>query len=1281
MSINVSDYNYSGVFIEERNNSVIDRPAATEAVINFVPGFSRKGTVFNRPVYVKNSVDRGRFFGDIDRFLEKKGSYFHRTIDIATQTAPVWALNLLATNSEDELNYKSISLAAQYENDIIKLRQYDDFFNKAGFWQRDVESFLNFAQSSERMIHFTNLSDQKISVFMFKSSVSGFDITAENWYGGKDKVPTWMNHTDLMSDYMVRVVVVRGDWSNYNQLAVDTNWSKYFNTAGLRKGEVTNFINDSSVTLLGDYNGSLIPYFRDTNNNNLFIETLINSQTDITGLYCTYDLDRVETDFATGVVDLIGHTLVGANKGQIKFMSYDEIIEETDTFEETELDRLGNVNGIGSLTNNLTRGTNFKNGRINTSVITVDNTVPAEPELEITLGTCIINDTIIDVDNQVITLSPMGTTGGQSHYSITVVYLDENGLLQFIEGTELAAASGLVEGAPALSTLTYPANYPNSAIVLGYMFREHTGAAYTNTYNAISLDNTGFIDILMQVAAPGVGGIQVNNTLDNNILEMTFIGTAQATKADYRAFRAYKFFEELVGQKLFGRTVIIGEDSNNDLYKIFINSNNWVDNSQVPSGDRTITITVDPQYDIQTAAVGGDFVVYYQDDEFIVNTGTALGGFETNQSDVLTSGLGIVGKFSKFYQDYYNGIINTGDHFYVNLGDASIKFINYTDLSNPTAIGTYVVFDSVGTVNGLGLSSNSHILITQHPQNNNDYTLGDSEDVTGTEFGTILAGDGLLVGTEIAFKLDKPVAQTLTAVNVNIYDYDQKIYTKMYLVGDVLQVRFRAENTLTTPAVISVPLLPNNTTLKVYSKESNYEQTLEIEQHPSYTLTDTKFLIDSIRYPEVITGDYVKAYIDTSELQPGEYAKQFVRITKKTPWSQNATFGVNYSEITVDGKYDVRSFGNDDLQTQTYKSVDRYINNYKAITLSGFKVKTESIPDGTEQRQNEILNIIAKDTPLFDAIVNKNQFNFRYLIDSFGNGLTEFSKQQLADITGKRKNALGFLNMPSAKAFKQSSSPSFTNTDGTLNMEFVKQGGDLDANPPFLYSFADGSGKDDGRDTVGYFFPYLTTNDNGRPLNFPPAAYVANTYTRKLNSPIAGTYNWTVAAGIEDGLIRGISNVEMPFTEKDLIQLYEMGANPIVYTKNVGFNIETEWTALRNPVSALSYLHVREILIDLENELYAMLLKYRWKFNTAQIRAKIKREADEICQSYVDRSGLYAFENVIDETNNTPQLIDNQFGLLETYIEPVKSMGIIVNIINVQATGDLGTSTGFSTAQ
>lgn len=1274
MSINISDYNRNGVFIEEINNAPFDRGAAQEAVVNFVPGFSRKGTVFNRPILIRTSTDRNAYFGEIDRFLEKKGSYFHRTIDIALQSAPVYAMNLLKTNSLDTLNYASVSVSAQYDNDPVDTRQYDDFFNKSGFWQRDTESFLTFAQNSERMIHFTNVGDKKMTVFMFKSTQPGFDITAELWYGGKDKVPSWINYNSLISDYMVRVVAVSGDWSNYIALAADTNWSKYFNASGLRKEKVNDFIRDNAVTLLGDYNGSLIPYFRDNRNNLIFIETLINLDTDKTGLFCAYDIENVETDFHNGNVDIIGETLVGEDKSKINFMSYQDTIEEIDTYDEMSLDSLANVIGIGTAAS---RTTKKSNGRV-TGLTYPTGIAGATPALVLTSvsGVAIINNTELPLVTTTLNFTALSAPAGalNSTYRIDTIYIDTDGTIKLLAGTEVESATGTSES--LVGGLTYPATMPNNAIVLGYYFRELSfGGAYTNTYVTIAHNGASFISLTIGNLTSGAD-LLVDQTLSTNVLNITFNGTATATKANYQAWRSLLFFNELVTKKVLSNSVIIDAAG----AKVDLTNAAWSDNYSAGTGDKYIQLIVANGIDIQTLSATalpiGVLAFYYNDNEFIMGTK----GLETRATNTGTANYGIVAKNSEFYQDYYNGMINTGDYFFVKIAQTtSFKFVHYTDITNPTAIGNYIIMNAADAT-ALGLSTganNLNILIQSHPANKGTFSIGTGEDNLGTQFGAILVADGYMTGTELAFSVPELVATYLTTQTIDVYNNDLKVYLKMYTLGSTLMADFMADNTLITPYTIPGGYASLNTSINVFSGEASYEQTLEIETHPSYTITDNKVLIDLVRYPEVKVGDYVKAYVDNGVLQPGEYPKKFARILKKTPWANNTLYGVQYAEITTDIKIDISVFGTD-LQTTRYTSIQDYIDTYKGIVLGGFTVQATSIPNGTETRQAEILNIIQKDSALYNAIVNKNKFNFRYLIDSFGLGLTEFSKQQLADITGKRKNCIGFLNMPSAKLFKDSSNPSFINTDGTLNIEYVKLGGNPEQNPAFLYSFAQGSGKDDGRDTVGYFFPYVTVNDNGRPLSFPPAAYIANTYMRKINSAVSGVQNWTVAAGIEDGRILGISNTEMDFTETDLENMYAMGANPIMYAKNVGFYIESEFTASITPLSALSFLHVREILIDLENELYAMLLKYQWKFNTPAVRAKIKREADAICQRYVDRSAIYAFENIIDDTNNTPIIIDNQFGLLETYIEPVKAMGTIVNVINIMPTGALGTSTGFS---
>jgi hypothetical protein len=835
MSINQSDYNRSGIFIEEFNNSAVNRLAPQDAIVNFVPGFSRKGTVFNRPVLIKKKADRNAYFGDIDRFLEKKGSFFHRTIEVALQTAPVWAMNLLKTTSLDTLNYASVSVSAQYDNDVIKTRQYDDFFNKAGFWQRDTESFLFFAQNTDRMIHFTNVGDKKLTVFMFKSSMAGFDITAEIWYGGKANVPSWMNYNDLMSDYLVRVLVVSGDWSNYTQLAVDSNWSKYFNASGLRKEKVNDFTRDRNVTILGDYNGSLIPYFLDGNKKNIFIETLINLDTDKTGLFCSFDIDSVETDFPTGVVDIIGQTLVDNAKNKINFMSYVDTIEEVDTYDNMPLDSLSNVIGIGTIAG---RTTTKINGLISGLTYT-PAIVGATPTLTLTSASGIanINNVAVPLTTTPLTFEAINAPIGaaNSMYRIDMVYIDATGVITLLKGTEIEFLSATAEA--GVTGLTYPANYANNSIILGYYFREFTfGAVSTNTYVAVSHTGAIYNPLTIGLAATDI----IVAVTAANVLDMTFTATSTATKANYKEYRRLQFFNELSTKYSLANSVIINSVGS----KVDLSTASIVTSTV---GDKNIVITVGSGIIIQTAPAAGNLVFYYNDNEFIMGTQSLI-----TKATVATGTEGVTAKNSEFYQDFYNGMINTGDYFYekVSVTAGTLEFVHYTNLTYPTAIGDYIIMSAAdASTLGLSTGANTFSLMVQNTITNiGTFSVGfgsayDGTPTSGSVEEALQAGSYLGVG-EIAFAVSELVVNETAALGLSVYDGDKKVTLKMYTVGSVLNAQFidNTDNLMTAQYTITNPLL--NTTINVYSGEASYEQTLEIEQHSTYTITDNKFLID-----------------------------------------------------------------------------------------------------------------------------------------------------------------------------------------------------------------------------------------------------------------------------------------------------------------------------------------------------------------------------------------------------------------------------------------------------
>ena len=179
-NIQIGKYKRPGIFIEEFDQSVISSPVV-EGITNLVIGSSKKGPI-NTPIRLTTVADLEAIFGPLDRQLERKGSFFQRTVSKMLETAPVFAMNLLLTDDElDKIEYKSLSTSSDLNNDIKREGAYRRFFDTTGFWKRDTEAFINLTKNnlgySDRAFNITNVSDRPISVFIIKSSLTGFDRT------------------------------------------------------------------------------------------------------------------------------------------------------------------------------------------------------------------------------------------------------------------------------------------------------------------------------------------------------------------------------------------------------------------------------------------------------------------------------------------------------------------------------------------------------------------------------------------------------------------------------------------------------------------------------------------------------------------------------------------------------------------------------------------------------------------------------------------------------------------------------------------------------------------------------------------------------------------------------------------------------------------------------------------------------------------------------------------------------------------------------------------------
>jgi len=464
--------------------------------------------------------------------------------------------------------------------------------------------------------------------------------------------------------------------------------------------------------------------------------------------------------------------------------------------------------------------------------------------------------------------------------------------------------------------------------------------------------------------------------------------------------------------------------------------------------------------------------------------------------------------------------------------------------------------------------------------------------------------------------------------------------------------------------------------LNVQTLKGSLNRSIEIiaDSLTQATLKPNQVLIDSTSpaIADIVVGNYLL----NSE---GSIAIPHSRLTRINV-VQGGLTNATYSSIPV-GKTAVLVTCQSDIVitniigsptqklVELYFPIDRWVDYLNIFTLDGFVLNpAKHIPDGTNSRQNNILNGTLNGTNLAKALTNREIINFRYLVDTFGNGIEAGSKSIFTQLSDSRKNCFALINAPSAKDFKNSTNPKFTDITGALSSRLISDGGDLSLNPTVRYSLPSTT---QGGSWGAFFYPFITVRDLGKNINVPPAAYVSNNFILKYENALP----WSLVAGVRRGVIAGsgVVGLEINLDREDREYLEPFGINPIVFQSGTGPTIFANKTAQQTPKSALSSINVREVVIYIQDGIDAILKNYLFEFNTPQTRLEIKTLADNFLSTVQNDDGVFDFRNIMDESNNTPDVIDQNVGILDTFIEPVRGMEILVQRTTILRTGAIST--------
>ena len=161
---------------------------------------------------------------------------------------------------------------------------------------------------------------------------------------------------------------------------------------------------------------------------------------------------------------------------------------------------------------------------------------------------------------------------------------------------------------------------------------------------------------------------------------------------------------------------------------------------------------------------------------------------------------------------------------------------------------------------------------------------------------------------------------------------------------------------------------------------------------------------------------------------------------------------------------------------------------------------------------------------------------------------------------------------------------------------------------------------------------------------------------------------WFAPAGLNRGGVPSVLKAERKLTQNDRDTLYNANVNPLATFPGEGVVVFGQKT-LQRKATALDRVNVRRLLIALKGYIGQVANNLVFEQNTNVTRNRFLSQVNPYLESVVQRQGLYAYKVVMDDTNNTPDVIDRNQLVGQIYIQPTKTAEFIILNFNVLPTG------------
>lgn len=1289
-------------------------------VLRLLVGYSDKGP-FNIPTYIQSAADFIAMYGNINKTQERRGNFFHRTALQMLSVSPILCLNLKKFDTENVTGAQiNTNFNAKDTIDTVQI-PVADVYDTTRFWSLDPEK-LNEVRGSEYInIATTDVKANSGTFFIRKASggkVSSYNVTVSDWYkDAGEAVPEFLEgyENELMSAFFAEVYVFSGKFTADQVLASET-LKNYFIVDKNGKLKLRQYVKDSfsdyNDTLdylfedetsgaIGHYVGCLIPYFKDKNGNYASLDIIFNLDSDAHHMMMSFNEDMLY-EYGTANIDMSGARWISTSDST----PYDNTHVESDGSDVGHnrakiykqygtsivcIDRLWKGTALTSLLGNVDAPVVSAKTHFRTNIWSDEDTI--KHPLSYKKSKKISGNMYVQswTDNA-ITLGAIGksSNGESQHITIDLSMISSPNVNYILY--ELGAAYKKTVGG-----------------VTSYVpFESGLGTVYKSTDAYDKPENTnGPKKVITSLSRDLDSADDDKVILSSEVVKCNIEDVYITTKTEYlNPDTLIDTNNKYASWNVYGPSVtfiplnenwtltadVYDETDEDTVHTYHLTAPATADTTilaMLQKGDQFLAvdgeIDMDGDGDYKDEDANGYYdLCYVQETETI----TDEYGNPKEYSIKFTGNIATYEGASKSDKDVtisnseYNLLDATDQALYKpknwlvsydKTGPKTLTAEAYAVATNKEGFNpSGIVFSKqVTTVEYMMLNTTARNMCTRNYHYHKITTSDPNKDnIPGAEYKTKSEGEKkeykyveldtwTFVYNDIK-QLHASGAGLKKPINVKTNNGD-------FYVDGFANPDLKVDNANTITA--------NTVSLK-YDGTDKIGYYVAMYTNPAFKFGSQLLILTDAEYQKIKPISAEK-YNGLSTSDKTAYNSTTADYTENGGAPKNGHYLIGHSTLVANTNEWIKKAAQNATTYGKYlvrieNGLNQEIGTMEPVYLKGYTYEHPK-PDGVGQRaklewQNFQLSALTEYKGLLTGLLNKSEIDFRYVIDGFETYVDAGAKKVLSYLAKQKQNAFAILNFPSVKTFVKCPYSSFTDAKGVFNVQYVVDGFNKKKAHTTAFSLPS---NDEGASFAAFYTP-LKLSDGTIDSVVPSAGLVSNLFMEKYNSRLP----YEIVAGPNYGAmsVSGLVGPDYNYSSDELNIIEPFGVNCMVYRPSFGTFINANQTAKQTPKSALSSVNVRELVIYIMDEVEKILQSYQWEFNNQTVRNKIKDRADSICARVQANGGIQAYLNVMDDSNNTPDIIDNEMAILSTHIEPGRGMGKMVHELTLYRTGQMNST-------